>query len=83
MKSDKVVRQIDELGRVVIPRDMRRELGLSCGDKITFQSDDNKIIISRLEKHCALCSSKHGLIAFNDKYVCAECLKSLKTIIEW
>ena len=49
MKSDKVVRQIDELGRVVIPRDMRRELGLSCGDKICFESEDNKIILSRLE----------------------------------
>ncbi len=83
MKSDKVVRQIDELGRVVIPRDMRRELGLSCGDKIAFQSDDSKIIISKLDKSCALCGSKHGLVPFNDKYLCTECLKSIKTIIDW
>lgn len=83
MKSDKVVRQIDELGRVVIPRDMRRELGLSCGDKIAFQTEDNKIILSRLEKSCALCASKHELIPFNDKYVCTRCLKELKPHMEW
>ena len=80
MKSDKVIRQIDELGRVVIPKDMRRILGIDCGDKIVFEADDKKITISRLEDACVFCNSRHELQNFNDKYVCKECLRLLKTI---
>ncbi len=82
MKSDKVVRTTDELGRVVLPRDMRRELGIDCGDKIAFETEDNKIIITKVGKHCVFCNSKHELFSFCDKYVCSECLRFLKTVKE-
>ncbi len=80
MKSDKVIRQTDELGRVVIPRDMRRELGIECGDKIVFETEDNKIIITKQGKSCVFCNSRHELSTFCDKHVCAECLRMLKTV---
>ncbi len=80
MKNDKIVRQIDDLGRVVIPKDMRRMIGVDCGDKIAFETDGNTIVISKPQKHCVFCNSRHELRVYADKYVCKECLKLLKAI---
>lgn len=80
MNHDKVIRQIDNLGRVVIPKDLRLELGIDCGDKIAFETEGNKIIITKPGKNCILCGSKYDLVSHCDKYVCQSCIKTLKTL---
>lgn len=75
MQSDKIIRQIDSLGRVVIPKDLRLELGIDCGDKIAFETEDKRIIITKPGKNCIFCNSKYDLIEYCGKYVCQDCLK--------
>ena len=77
MKNTPILRQIDNLGRVVIPRDIRRQLDLKCGDDITMEADGNKLIVLKAQNRCVLCNSKRDLVTFNDKFVCRECIKLL------
>ncbi len=79
MHQEKIIRQIDNLGRVVIPKDLRLELGIDCGDKIAFETDDKRIIITKPGKNCIFCNSKYDLIEYCDKYVCEECLRIMGT----
>lgn len=77
MKNSPVLRQIDNLGRVVIPRDIRRQMDLKCGDEILLEVDGNKLVILKAQNRCILCNSKRDLLSLNDKYVCRECVKLL------
>ncbi len=80
MQHDKILRQIDELGRVCIPKDVRLELGIECGDKIAISTEGNKIILTSPMKRCIFCGSKYELVDYNDKLVCSECIRFLRTV---
>ena len=77
MKSSQILRQIDNLGRIVIPKDIRRQMDLNCGDTITMDVSDGKLVILKAQERCILCNSKRDLVCFNDKYVCRECIRLL------
>ena len=79
MNKDKVIRQIDNLGRVVIPKDLRIELGIDCGDKIAFETEGDRIIITKPGKNCIFCNSKYELTEHCDKYICRDCLRLISS----
>lgn len=78
MKSTGIVRRIDELGRVVLPIELRRIFDLNVKDSIEIYTDDDKIIIKKFQRTCVFCSSGEDVVEYKGKIICAECMKELK-----
>lgn len=68
-----IKRKVDELGRVVIPIEMRTELDLHEKDLLDMVLENNTIIISKSEPNCIICGSKESLVVFNETYICKNC----------
>mgnify|MGYP003410543381 CR=1 FL=1 len=74
------VREIDGVGRVVIPMQLRKELGMTePGCKVEMFSDGKQIILKKSVCDCIFCKSETDLIEFENSYVCKNCLEKLKT----
>lgn len=70
-------REIDKLGRIVVPMDIRRKLNMNPGDTLKITVMDNSITIAKAENTCVFCNDTEDLIEFNDKYVCRSCAAKL------
>ena len=80
MKSTGIVRKVDELGRVVLPIEMRRTLDISEKDALEIYVDGENIILRKYHESCVFCDSKKDLINYNGRNICKECLEKLKNI---
>ena len=79
MKSTGIVRPVDSLGRVVLPVELRRALGIEYKDLIEIHVEGNSIILRKQTDSCAICGGK-GTIDVGDKKICSRCLKTIKAI---
>ena len=77
MKSTGIVRKVDELGRVVIPIELRRTLGIDLKDALEIYVDEEKIILKKYEPACIFCGSAVNVHTFQNKLVCKACAESL------
>ncbi len=76
-----VTRKIDDLGRIVIPKDFRKKLDINNpGDEVQVYAEADKIIIKKNKPCCVFCSSQKNLTEFNEKMICEKCLKNIKNI---
>ena len=73
MKSTGIVRKVDELGRIVLPIELRRTLGIEIKDALEISVDSQYIILSKYEPSCVFCGSNKDVKAFKNKKVCAKC----------
>lgn len=78
MKATGIVRKIDELGRVVLPRELRTTLGLNIKDPVEIYTEGDKIVFRKYQTSCVFCNADENLIPFNEKLLCKECLAKLK-----
>jgi transcriptional pleiotropic regulator of transition state genes len=78
MKSTGVVRQIDPLGRIVLPIEMRNVLGIEKKDALEIFVDGDNIILKKYQPSCIFCNESEDVISFSDKLVCRKCLQELK-----
>ena len=72
-----VVRRMDQLGRVVVPAEARRALGIRHGDLIETRLESGRVVIVKYEPVCAFCGGDENLIELNDKCVCNDCVGAL------
>lgn len=77
MKSTGIVRNVDELGRIVIPKEMRKKMGIANGDPVEIFVEGDKIILVKYNESCCLCGGGDELIEFKDKLVCKNCAEEL------
>lgn len=77
MKSTGIVRKVDELGRVVIPIELRRTLGIDEKDALEIYVDNEKIILRKYEPACVFCSNADNVQNFKGKLVCNECAHAM------
>ena len=82
MKSTGIVRKVDELGRVVIPIELRRTLGIDEKDALEIYVDSEKIILKKYEPACVFCGSADDIQSYRGKNVCKECSKSMYQVAE-
>lgn len=75
-----IIRRIDELGRLVIPREMRRVLGIEQKDPIEISIEGSKIILHKHEGRCSFCGSDKTLMDFKNKKICVKCLREIKDV---
>lgn len=77
IKSTGIVRKVDELGRVVIPIELRRTLGIDEKDALEIYVDHEKIILKKYEPACVFCGNAEDVQVFKNKNVCISCAKSM------
>lgn len=77
MKSTGIVRKVDELGRVVIPIELRRTLGIGEKDALEIYVDGERIMLKKYEPACIFCGNAENVTYFKGKIICRECLKDL------
>ncbi len=77
MKSTGIVRKVDELGRVVIPIELRRTLSIEEKDALEIYVDSDRIILRKYEPACVFCGNADEISSFNGRNVCKECMKKM------
>lgn len=78
MKSTGIFRQVDVLGRIVIPIELRRTFDLKEKDAIEIYTDDDMIILKKVQRSCIFCNSSDDVLEYKGKTVCKNCLQELK-----
>ncbi len=77
MKATGIIRKVDELGRIVLPVEIRRTLDIAERDELEIFMEDDRIVLQKFEHSCIFCGSAKALISFQGKNVCTECLRKL------
>lgn len=71
------VRQLDTLGRVVLPKKMRTALGIDENDDLRITLEGDTIVIKRDQPVCALCRKNGDLIEVGEAFICSDCAKEI------
>jgi transcriptional pleiotropic regulator of transition state genes len=80
LKSTGIVRKVDELGRVVLPIELRRTLGINERDALEIYIDEEKIILKKYEPACVFCGNAAHVQVFRGKNVCRECASAMAEV---
>ncbi len=77
IKSTGIIRKIDELGRIVIPMEVRRTFGIEIKDPLEIFVDKERIVLSKYTDACVFCGSGKKLTSFKGKKICSSCTKAV------
>jgi transcriptional pleiotropic regulator of transition state genes len=77
MKSTGVTRKIDDLGRIVLPSELRRVFGIHEGDELEISVDGDRVILQKRQDVCVFCSAEAPTIAYRGRRVCEACATEL------
>lgn len=80
MKSTGIVRKVDELGRIVLPIELRRTLGIAEKDSLEISIDGASIVLRKYQPACVFCDDTKDVVVFHGKNICSKCLKELKVL---
>ncbi len=80
MKSTGIIRKVDELGRVVIPIEIRNHFNISQKDPIEIFIDGTSIVLKKFEPNCIFCGNTKKLIEYNNKLICEKCAKKISDL---
>ncbi len=82
MKATGVSRQVDQLGRIVVPKELRKTLGINVNDPIAIFVDENQIIFCKHNAGCLFCGEFHDAMRyFNGHQVCSSCVNEMTEIL--
>ena len=77
MKSTGIIRKVDELGRIVLPIELRRTLDIAERDELEIYMENDRIILQKFEPSCIFCSSSRHLVTYRGKNICQECIRNM------
>lgn len=80
MKATGIVRPVDALGRVVIPVELRRSLGIQTNDSLEIYVDGPYIMLKKYEPTCVFCGGADDVKMIHGKFVCANCIREMKKL---
>lgn len=78
MKSTGIIRKVDDLGRVVLPIELRRSLGIKERDPLEIFVQNDLIILCKSAMVCTFCGAEEEIVEFKNKGICKECRASLQ-----
>ncbi len=78
MKATGIVRRVDQLGRIVLPKELRQNLNINKKDPMEIFVEDETVILKKYEPGCTLCSSVDDLISYKGKNICEDCVEELE-----
>ena len=79
MKSTGIVRKVDNLGRIVLPIEIRKVLDIKEKDSIEIFIDDNKIVLEKYHPSCIFCGNTENIVYFNGKRICSDCIEKMRS----
>ena len=82
MKSLGIVRKVDELGRIVLPIELRRKFDIEVKDSLEIYTEGDTIILKKYEPACIFCGDASNVINYNSKNICPECIKHLQGFVK-
>ena len=74
MKSTGIVRKVDELGRIVLPIELRRTLGIEVKDSLEIFVEGSEIILKKYDNSCIFCTSTENVVVYSDRTICKKCI---------
>ena len=80
MKTTGIIRQLDTLGRIVLPIELRRTIGIGPKDMIEIFVEGSSVILRKYEPDCLFCGGSRDLTPYKDKTICARCLTELRQL---
>ena len=78
MKATGIVRKVDELGRIVLPIELRRTLNIDIKDPVEIYVDGECILLKKYQPACIFCGSSDGIRDIKGKNICASCIEELQ-----
>lgn len=81
MENIHITRNLDELGRIVIPIELRKKLNLHEKDPVQISIKNDSIILQKKQNTCVFCNSIEHLEKFNFQYICTDCKKKIKEVM--
>ncbi len=82
MKATGIIRKVDELGRIVVPKELRKTMDIREGDPMEIFTDGENIILKKYAPFCTFCSSSQSLVSFGGKTICSECAKKISSLVK-
>lgn len=82
MKSTGIVRRIDELGRIVLPIELRNKMDIKTKDSIEIFVDEDKIILKKYMPACLFCGSADEVITYEGKLICKHCIDEIQKLAQ-
>jgi transcriptional pleiotropic regulator of transition state genes len=79
VKATGIVRKVDELGRIVLPIELRRTLDIAERDPLEIYVEGSSIVLKKYRPTCVFCDSVKDISVYREKNVCARCLRELRT----
>lgn len=80
MKSTGIVRNIDELGRIVVPKEIRQRFGIAKNDPVEIYVENDSIILRKYTPVCHFCGSSENVTEYKDKCICRACIAELSSL---
>lgn len=80
MKSTGIVRKVDELGRIVLPIELRRTLDIAERDALEIYVDEDRIILKKYLPACLFCGNAKDIKDYKGKNICPECLANIRAL---
>lgn len=78
MKSTGIVRQVDDLGRIVVPKELRKTLNIAERDTLEIYTEGDTIILKKYEPACIFCNEAKDVINYRGKNICKSCLNEIR-----
>lgn len=80
MRTIGTARRIDQLGRVVVPAELRRMLGIRQGDMLDIRAEDGHLVLNKIDPECAICGREDELVELHEKHVCKGCVRDISLV---
>ncbi len=80
MKSTGITRKVDELGRIVLPIELRRTLDIAVRDELEIYMEADRIVLQKFEPSCVFCGSSRNLMSYRGKNVCMDCVHNMEKV---
>ena len=81
MKSTGIVRSLDGVGRIVLPMEIRKKLGITeNNDALEIYTEGDKIILKKYAPDCVFCGSSKDIFSFKGKNICSKCKKEMESL---
>ena len=78
MKSTGIIRKVDDLGRIVLPIELRRTLDIAERDELEIFMENDRIVLKKYEPACIFCNSSRKLTVYYGKNICQDCIRRMK-----
>lgn len=80
MKATGIIRRVDDLGRIVLPKELRQTMGIRAGDPMEIYTDADNIILRKYAPGCAFCGSVNGIRYIHGTPVCGACAYNMQML---